>query len=117
VERTRIDLANQSEREILMNVVPRLENVEVRQDNLESAMGTLRKDLNDTETRLAQRVDGRFDKVDQHLSSQDDRIDLVVDKVAEKKSKWPQGAVIFVTSASTFAVMTAVAFVTHIFNF
>ncbi|WP_303798984.1 hypothetical protein [Alicyclobacillus macrosporangiidus] len=103
-----------------MNVVPRLENVELeierqskRQDNLESAITALRRDLIDTEARLSKKVDERFDKVDKHLSEQDARLDRLVDS----KRNWPQGAIIAMTAVATLFVGIAVAEVTHILKF
>ncbi len=112
-----MDFSQHTDREILMNVVPRLEHVEDgvrdqkrRQDNLESAITDLRKDLTDTESRLKTRVDERFDKVDSHLAAQDERLDKVVDA----KQRWPQGAVIVVTAVVTFVVGVAVAASAHV---
>ncbi|MCL6442089.1 MAG: hypothetical protein K6T83_01260 [Alicyclobacillus sp.] len=117
MERMSINFAEHTDREILMNVVPRLENVEAgmeqqsrRQDSLESAVSALRRDLIDTENRLSKRVDDRFDKVDKHLSEQDARLDKVVDA----KQKWPQGAVIAVTAVCALISGLIVAASAHV---
>ena len=119
MSRTPIDLSAHSDREIIMNIVPRLENVEgqierqdKRQSDLESAVGALRRDLIDTETRLSKRVDDRFDKVDAHLTKQDERLDKVVDE----KRKWPQGAIVAVTAICTLLAGLVVSIATHLMS-
>lgn len=103
------DLKGHSEREILMNMLPRLENVErnvdrqdQRQDKLDDAISALRRDLIDTEERLSKRVDDRFDKVDKHLSEQDTHIthqSQRMDQLVSVRRPWPQGAIIFTTAS------------------
>ncbi len=115
-----LDYTQNTEREILMHVIPRVDNLEneierqdKRQDKLETSISDLRQDLVETETRLSNRVDERFDKVDAHLSAQDERLDKVVDG----KRRWPDGAVIVSTAASTFLVLLGIGWVTHILHF
>jgi septal ring factor EnvC (AmiA/AmiB activator) len=113
------DYSQNTDREILMHVLPRLDNIEdeierqdARSDKLESSIVSLRQDLTETEARLSQRVDERFDKVDEHLNEQDDRLDRIV----ETKRKWPDGAVIVVTAVVSFLAYMAVNGVTHVLH-
>lgn len=118
-----IDFTQHSDREILMNVVPRLEHAERdiadqrgRQDRLEGTIADLRRDLAATETRLSERQDKRFDSIDTHLNAQDERLDKMVQNVADKKPKWTQGAVITATTLTTIIAFVIVAGVTHLFG-
>ena len=95
-----INFSNSTDRELLANMAPRLETVEKavdkqiglqdenehRFDALERAITDVRQDLNETESRLSQRIDQRFDSVDDHLSAQDTRLD----KVIGEKHSWSE---------------------------
>lgn len=118
--RATIDFSQHTDREILMNVVPRLENVEMqveqqgrRQDALEQSINALRRDLMDTEARLSRKVDERFDKIDAHLVEQDKRLD----RLADGKRKWPDGAIIVVTAVCTALVGIGVEVLRNLFKF
>lgn len=89
--RAPLDLGQHTEKEVLMNLVPRVEDLErdvdeqiARQDRLDAAITTLREDLQATEARLRTHVDQTFGTVDEHLDAQDRKLD----KIADVRRQW-----------------------------
>lgn len=106
-----------TDREWIMNLVPRMDNAEKRLDKAESrgdkfdnAISELRGSLHETEIRIAGKMDEGFKVVETHLGEQDKRMDTVV----SERRHWPTGAVVSVTAVGTLLSGIGVAMVLNL---